>query len=57
MKITITTIYYALGVALTVASIHEVSTNKQFEVDDFQMHVDQEVDIVSCYLFVDTKKV
>jgi hypothetical protein len=47
MQITILTLYYALGVALLVASIHEVSTNKRFEPDFFQINVDQEVEVVS----------
>jgi hypothetical protein len=54
MKINILTIYYALGTALLAARIHEVFANTHFEVDDFQVDVDQEVDIVSCYLVVDT---
>jgi hypothetical protein len=55
MKINIITILYGLGVALLAASIHAVlSTNKHFEVDDFQIGVDQEVGNVSCYLLVDT---
>jgi hypothetical protein len=54
MKLNILTIYYALGVALLVASIHDVSANKNFEVDDYQIDIDQEVGNVSCYLLVDT---
>jgi hypothetical protein len=54
MKINILTIFYALGVALLAASIHEVSTNKHFEVDDSQIDVDQQVGNVSRYLLVDT---
>jgi hypothetical protein len=54
MKIKILTIYYALRVALLVASIHEVSANKHFEVDDSKIDIDQEVGNVSCYLLVDT---
>jgi hypothetical protein len=53
MKINIITIYYALGIALLAASIHEVSTNKHFEADDFQIDEDQEVEAVSCFLLVD----
>jgi hypothetical protein len=54
MKINILTIYYALGFALLVASIHEVSTNKHFKVDDSQIDIDQEVGNVSFYLLVGT---
>jgi hypothetical protein len=54
MKIDSLTIYYALCVALLVASIHNVSTNTHFEADDFQISVDQEFEIVSFYLLVDT---
>jgi hypothetical protein len=48
MKINVLTIYCALGVAVLAASTHEVSTNKHFEGDDFQIDVDQEVGNVSC---------
>jgi hypothetical protein len=54
MKIIILTIYYALGAAL-LASIHEVSAyDLPEEIDDFQIDVVQEVNVVSCYLLVDT---
>jgi hypothetical protein len=52
--LTILTIYYALGAAL-FASIHEISAyDHSEEIDDFQIDVDQEVDVVSCYRLVDT---
>ena len=54
MQISIRTIYYALVVSLLAASIHEVSTNKYFEVNDFRYHVDRDVEDVSCCLLVDT---
>jgi hypothetical protein len=55
MKIIIPTIYYALGAAL-LASIHEISAYDHLseEIDDFQIDVGQEVNVVSCYLLVDT---
>jgi hypothetical protein len=55
MRINILTIYYALGAALLAASIHELSVNTHFEVDDFQVDVDQEDDVAvsCCYLLVD----
>jgi hypothetical protein len=50
MKIIIPTIYYALGAAL-LASIHGISAyDLSEEINDFQFDVDQEVDVVSCYL-------
>jgi hypothetical protein len=50
------TIYYALGVALQLARIHEISAYDHYEeIDDFQINVvDQQVYVVSCYLLVDT---
>jgi hypothetical protein len=54
MQINIVTIYYALGVALHLASIHEISAcDHSQEIDDFQIDVqDHEVDVVSCCLLV-----
>jgi hypothetical protein len=54
MKINILTIYYALGATMLDASIHELSADTHFEVDDLQIDVDQEVDVVSCCLLLDT---
>jgi hypothetical protein len=48
MKMIIPTIYCALGAAL-LASIHKISSlDLSEEIDDFQIDVDQEVDVVSC---------
>jgi hypothetical protein len=48
MKIFIPSIYFALGAAL-LASVHEISAYDHLseEIDDFQIDVDQEVDVVS----------
>jgi hypothetical protein len=55
MKINIVAICCALCVALLAASIvHQVSKNKHVAADDFQIDADQEVEVVSCYLLVDT---
>ena len=55
MKKTIRTLYYTLAViALLAECMHEVFTNKRLEVDDFQISVDQNVYVVSCYLLEDT---
>jgi hypothetical protein len=54
MKTFILIIYYALGAAL-FASIHETSAyDHSEEINDFQIDVDQEVKIVSCYLLLNT---
>lgn len=53
MQISIRTIYYALAISLLAASIHEVSTNKYFEVNDFWIHVDQDVEDVSSCILLD----
>jgi hypothetical protein len=57
MQINILTTYYALGAALQLAmSIHGISGHDHsVEIDHFQINVDQEVDVVSCYLLVDTR--
>jgi hypothetical protein len=55
MQFNILTIYYALGVALQLASLHEISAyHHSQEIDDFQIDVlDHEVDhVVSCCLLV-----
>jgi Na+/melibiose symporter-like transporter len=57
MKIKMITICYVLGAILPAASIHEISAHDHHhseEIDDFQIDVDQEIDVVSCYLLVDT---
>jgi hypothetical protein len=49
MQINILTIYYALGAALQLANIHDISAyDHSEEIEDFQIDVDQEVDVVSC---------
>jgi hypothetical protein len=54
MKIIILTIFYALGAALLASTIHVISAYYHSEIiDDFKVDVDQEVDVVSCYLLVD----
>jgi hypothetical protein len=53
MKIDIVKVFYALAVTLIAAGIvHQVFKNKPVAVDDFQINVDQEVDVVSCYLLL-----
>ena len=50
MQINILTIYYALGAALQLESIHGIyAADHSEEIDDFQFDVDQEVDLVSLY--------
>jgi hypothetical protein len=56
MKIQILAIFYALGAALQITRISKnKSAYKEYEeIDDFQIDVDQEVDVVSGHLPVDT---
>jgi hypothetical protein len=54
MKISSITICCALGTTMLAAIIYVVTTNKHSKVDDFQIDVDQGVDLVSCYLLAET---
>ena len=48
MNIIILTIYYALGAALLWSNNDFFAYDHSEEIYDFQIDVDQEVDVVSC---------